>query len=436
MPPFFPVRKHLGKMDAPAPSSTQKCQSVDCCHILSVSVLFRLYILPRPLQSLFSLSENREMAEVLGIAGGVSYIAPMIPRFFARLFHAVERVALAGCSEQTRRKWAMKRMLFGGGEDVRRIRWLPEIAMEFRDVPKEDIDAALDGLDEISKRTFWTFLSRAFFPTMKNTPGIFDRTPRHFFIGSGLASEAECRKWDELLQAEISLKKKYLAHPVVSDCLYTFTLRHGLPLLPDAALSYMRGKVFVDGGAFVGDSSLVFLDYDPGEIWAFEPGPNSQRFFGETMQRNQVPMERIKLIPKGLSDKIENIRFEDTADGDSAFTEQGMVVAQLTPLDALTADVEVGFIKTDLEGMGLAMLRGSEETIRRDRPVLSLSIYHNKEEMLGTYAFLKSLKPGYRYRIVQLAPPWEWHELCLLAWPEEFGELQSGGTADTWTNMP
>ena len=316
-------------------------------------------------------------------------------------------------------------MLFGGGiGDLCQIRFIPEIAMEFHDVPKEEIDAALDGLDDISKKTFWTFLSRSFFPTMKNTPGIFDRTPRHFFIGSGLTSEAECHKWDELLKEESSLKAKYLTHPTPSD--FTFTLRHGLPLLSDNALSYMRGKVFVDGGAFVGDSSLVFLDYAPGEVWAFEPSPHNQRLFLDTMQHNHVPMERIKLIPKGLSDKTGEIRFKDTEGSDCSLTSKGTTVAQLTPLDALTADVKVGFIKTDLEGMGLAMLRGAVETLRRDRPVLSLAIYHNKEEMLGTYAFLKSLKLGYRYRILQLSPPWEWHELCLLAWPEGCGELRTG----------
>lgn len=223
----------------------------------------------------------------------------------------------------------MKRMLFGRNGDVRRIRYLPEIAMEFRDVPKEDIDAALDGLDEVSKKAFWTFLSRAFFPTMKNTPGVFDRTPRHFFIGSGLASEEECRKWDELLEEEASLQKKRLAHPTTSD--FTFTLRHGLPLLPAAVLTYMQGKVFVDGGAFVGDSALVFLDYAPGEVWAFEPSPNNQRLFLDTMQHNHVPMERIKLIPQGLSDKAGEIRFQDTADSDCSLVAKGSTVAQLTP---------------------------------------------------------------------------------------------------------
>ena len=167
-------------------------------------------------------------------------------RFLSMLFHAIERAALAVCPESTRRKWVMKRWLFGGG-DIRRIRYLPEIAMEFRNVPKEEIDAALDGLDEVSKKAFWTFLSRAFFPTMKNTPGIFDRTPRHFFTASGLSSEAECYKWDELSEEEATLKSKYLVNPSPSD--FTFTLRHGLPFLPDAALSYLRGKVFVDGGA-------------------------------------------------------------------------------------------------------------------------------------------------------------------------------------------
>lgn len=343
-------------------------------------------------------------------------------RLFTKFYHALERGALVGCSESTRRKWIMKRMLFGREEDVRRIRYLPEIAMEFRDVSKEDIDAALDGLDEVSQKVFWTFLSRAFFPTMKNTPGIFDRTPRHFFTGSGLASEVECRKWDELLVEEASLQTKYLEHPTSPD--FTFTLRHGLPLLPDEVLSYMKGKVFVDGGAFVGDSSLVFLDYAPSEVWAFEPSPNNRRLFLDTMQCNHVPMERIKLIPHGLSDQDGTIRFKDTAGSDCSLMAKGTTVAQLTPLDALTPGVKVGFIKTDLEGMGLAMLRGAVETLRRDRPVLSLAIYHNKEEMLGTHAFLKSLQLGYRYRILQMAPPWECRELFLLAWPKEFGGLR------------
>lgn len=358
----------------------------------------------------------------------------IMSRFPAMLFHAIERVALAVCPEAKRKELTMKRLLFGKTCDLRRIRYLPEIAMEFRDVPKEEIDAALEGLDEVSQRAFWTFLSRTFFPTMKNTPGVFDRTPGHFFISSGLASEAECHKWNELLGKESSLKAKYLPHPAPSD--FTFTLQHGLPLLPDGVLSYMRGKVFVDGGAFVGDSSLVFLQYAPGEIWAFEPSPNNRRLFMDTMQCNHVPMEHLKLIPKGLSDKIGEICFRDTADSGCTLAEKGTAIAELTSLDALTAGVSVGFIKTDLEGMGLVMLHGAAETIRRDRPILSLAIYHNREEMLGTYAFLKSLRLNYRYRIVQLAPPWEWHELCLLAWPEEFGEMQSGGTADTWTALP
>lgn len=118
------------------------------------------------------------------------------------------------------------------------------------------------------------------FPDNEEHVGHFRPAPTaFFFIGSGLTSEAECRRWDDILREENTLKKKYLTHPIVSDCVYTFTLRHGLPLLTEAALAHMRGKVFVDGGAFVGDSSLVFLDYEPGEVWAFEPSSNNRSVF-------------------------------------------------------------------------------------------------------------------------------------------------------------
>lgn len=45
---------------------------------------------------------------------------------------------------------------------------------------------------------------------------------------------------------------------------------------------------------------------------------------------------------------------------------------------------QVGFIKLDLEGYGVRALRGMEKTIRKDRPVLSLSIYHSPEELFET----------------------------------------------------
>ena len=77
-------------------------------------------------------------------------------------------------------------------------------------------------------------------------------------------------------------------------------------------------------------------------------------------------------------------------------------------------------IKADIEGMGLAMVRGAEEVIRKNRPVLSLSIYHNREELFGIYQTLREWKLDYHCMVRMLAWPLPgFAELSLLAWPAE-----------------
>lgn len=92
----------------------------------------------------------------------------------------------------------------------------------------------------------------------------------------------------------------------------------------------------------------------------------------------------------------------------------------MVPLDQYVREQRlgpVGLIKADVEGMGLELLKGALETIRRDRPILSLCIYHNREEFLGTYDMLRSLNLPYSYKVVSYCLPWQNNELVLLAHP-------------------
>ena len=74
----------------------------------------------------------------------------------------------------------------------------------------------------------------------------------------------------------------------------------------------------------------------------------------------------------------------------------------------------------DIEGMGLKFVKGAEQTIKRDRPLLSLSIYHNADEFAGIYQTLKSWNLNYHYELKQFSPMKAWSELSLLAYPKEW----------------
>ena len=79
-----------------------------------------------------------------------------------------------------------------------------------------------------------------------------------------------------------------------------------------------------------------------------------------------------------------------------------------------------GVLKADIEGMGLNFVRGAEQIIRRDRPLLSLSIYHNASEFAGIYQTLKSWNLDYHFEIKSFSPLTPWGEHSLFAYPKEW----------------
>lgn len=57
----------------------------------------------------------------------------------------------------------------------------------------------------------------------------------------------------------------------------------------------------------------------------------------------------------------------------------------------------VNFIKMDIEGAELAALRGAENTIKRFRPKLAISVYHNLEDFWSIPQYLQGLELNYRF---------------------------------------
>ena len=48
---------------------------------------------------------------------------------------------------------------------------------------------------------------------------------------------------------------------------------NGLTLLNSRTLEYLKGKDFIDGGGFMGESGFVFSAYSPRKVFCFEPLP-------------------------------------------------------------------------------------------------------------------------------------------------------------------
>lgn len=190
----------------------------------------------------------------------------------------------------------------------------------------------------------------------------------------------------------------------------------------------------IDGGAFMGDSASVLLHhYSPSKVVSFDVSPINYNLYMQTMIRNRFDASKFTLHMVGLSDslKMNSIDIKEIDTDQQTSFNNGTFQVMMTDLDNFMnlfyPNQSIGFIKTDLEGSGIEALKGMKETIRKHRPVLSLAIYHNGEEMFETIQLLGSFvhKLHYRMEILRLHGGMDYFgEVVLFAYPEELGPLE------------
>jgi len=193
---------------------------------------------------------------------------------------------------------------------------------------------------------------------------------------------------------------------------------HGLgdPDFPQRALNYIKGKIFVDGGAGCGDSAFALLEYEPRKIYSFEMNPSML----EKLRSNAAFFDKadlVEIVPMALFSGSRHF----CCGGNSIFNPGGNEVESIS-LDALFdahPGETLGFLKADIEGAEKDMLQGAKRVISRDRPVLSISMYHEAEHYFEMKPMLESWKLGYKFRIRRHARRVIPSESSLIAYPEE-----------------
>ena len=106
---------------------------------------------------------------------------------------------------------------------------------------------------------------------------------------------------------------------------------------------------------------------------------------------------------------------------DASVSVDGMECRTLDEL-SVGNKIPYGVLKADVEGMGLHFLKGAKNTILRDRPLLSLSIYHNEDEFVGIYQTLKEWDLNYHFEIRSFSPITTHGEFSLFAYPAEWAK--------------
>ena len=195
-----------------------------------------------------------------------------------------------------------------------------------------------------------------------------------------------------------------------------FYFRSGLIFIPDNKIQELNNTDFIDGGAFIGDSSLMFEKFfNPRKIYAFEPELSNYKYIFDTIKRNHL----LKIVPIniGLGDTEGDMKMDSMGAG-SSLRENGDQTVNITTIDnyVFQNNLTIGLIKLDVEGHGLSAIKGAEKTIIKFKPILLIAIYHNGEEFFCIKEYLESLELEYTIIIRKLSPQNPFLETMLIAW--------------------
>lgn len=158
-------------------------------------------------------------------------------------------------------------------------------------------------------------------------------------------------------------------------------------------------EVFVDCGGWIGDSVDKFIQYTKGayrKIFLYEADKKNIM----KAQNNLKKFDNIIYRGVGVGEKHERLKFNATGLSSSSFDSHndGGELIEVVPLDG---DIkgQITFVKMDVEGVELSVLKGCKKHIQQDRPVLAVCLYHNPEDIYEIPLYIDSLVDNYKYYI-------------------------------------
>lgn len=212
--------------------------------------------------------------------------------------------------------------------------------------------------------------------------------------------EQELQGVYESLEDELSRKSlsAYLNQKVSLKYGYLESVKTQPQYFVEDIMPLADNEVFVDCGAFDGDSALAFIDelnrrgisgYE--KIISFEPDPyNYEKLVARKFQKHQC-------IKAGTGEQKGVLHFSISGTS-SVISNEGDIEVKIEAIDDVVND-KVTLIKMDIEGAELASLKGAAKTIQRDKPKCAICIYHKKQDLWEIQNYLKSLVPEYKFYI-------------------------------------
>jgi FkbM family methyltransferase len=174
---------------------------------------------------------------------------------------------------------------------------------------------------------------------------------------------------------------------------------------PGDIIRLSEDEVFVDGGAFDGDTLADFVGR-VGERFAhyhaFEPdAANRARLMARVQGLPVGVRDKITIHPLALHAESATLSFTDQGGPTSHVGTGGNTSVRGERLDAILAVQRLSFLKLDVEGAERAALAGAKASITQHRPQVAACVYHEPNDLWEIPQRLAALLPNSRFYLRQ-----------------------------------
>lgn len=161
----------------------------------------------------------------------------------------------------------------------------------------------------------------------------------------------------------------------------------------------LKGTTLLDIGSNVGNHSLYFILEKGAEFaYIFEPAKDTFEILKKNIEINHLE-NHTKLynvgVGSGKGKASINERKKNTAYTQLSLSDEGDT--DVISIDSLIIKEKIGFVKIDVEGFELEVIKGMKETLRRDKPIMMIEIW--KKNLSEVTSILSSI--GYTLEMME-----------------------------------
>jgi FkbM family methyltransferase len=171
-----------------------------------------------------------------------------------------------------------------------------------------------------------------------------------------------------------------------------------------------EGEVFIDAGAYNGDTLEAFVNETNGifeRVISFEPTPQLFKLLTLNASRlskdRNIPQSKFSMVFGGVGEfdcEMELIMKDSDPNGaGNSFydiAERNGDMVPIYSIDSYLKGSKATYIKADIEGFELNMLKGAQKTITRYKPDLAICVYHKTGDIYEIPEYINSIVPEYK----------------------------------------